>query len=138
MQKSKLPEQVTRSQRNKRARHKQMEMEHQARRKEKSIIKQINTCVPVLEAFSYTTTLTARLYHVDSVHHIAREVERDEKESEKKQELKKLREEQKLNEEPLVRVAGKLTYTLALGTMISWYCSSLTLLWIAESQQAGA
>lgn len=45
-----------------------------------------------------------------SVHHISREVERDEKASEKKQELKKLREEQKLNEEPLARVAGKLTY----------------------------
>lgn len=117
-QKAKMPEQVTRTQRNKRARHKQMELEHQARRKDKAIIKQINTyvtrtirCTGVELLGTVSTILITQLSRLDcSVHHIAREVERDEEESEKKQELKKLREEQKLSEEPLVRVAGKLTY----------------------------
>lgn len=35
---------------------------------------------------------------------------KSEKEAAKKQELKKLQQEQKLEEEPLVRVAGKYTY----------------------------
>jgi nucleolar protein 53 len=43
--KRKLPEKVTRSQRNKRSRHKQMELEHTIRRGEKAIIKQINAYV---------------------------------------------------------------------------------------------
>lgn len=43
--KKKMPSLVTKSQRNKRSRHKQMELEHQQRRHEKSIIKQINTYV---------------------------------------------------------------------------------------------
>lgn len=46
--KKKAPELVTRSQRNKRSRHKQMELEHQQRRQEKSIIKQINAYVVLL------------------------------------------------------------------------------------------
>lgn len=41
----KLPEKVTRAQRNKRSRHKKMELEHQVRRGEKAIIKQINAYV---------------------------------------------------------------------------------------------
>uniref|UniRef100_K3WKF7 Ribosome biogenesis protein NOP53 n=1 Tax=Globisporangium ultimum (strain ATCC 200006 / CBS 805.95 / DAOM BR144) TaxID=431595 RepID=K3WKF7_GLOUD len=40
--KKKMPGVVTKSQRNKRSRHKQMELEHSQRRQEKSIIKQIN------------------------------------------------------------------------------------------------
>lgn len=44
-QKKKMPGQITRSQRNKRSRHKQMELDHMQRRQEKSIIKQINSYV---------------------------------------------------------------------------------------------
>lgn len=44
-QKRKMPVQITRSQRNKRSRHKQMELDHMLRRQEKSIIKQINSYV---------------------------------------------------------------------------------------------
>lgn len=80
----KRPEKVTRAQRNKRSRHKQMELEHQIRRGEKAIIKQINTSS-----------------------HIVQDIVKSEKEAAKKQEIKKLQQEQKLQEEPLVRVAGK-------------------------------
>ncbi|EEY69205.1 uncharacterized protein PITG_05408 [Phytophthora infestans T30-4] len=59
-----------------------MELEHQIRRGEKAIIKQINT-------------------------HILQDIVKSEKEAAKKQEIKKLQQEQKLQEEPLVRVAGK-------------------------------
>ncbi|KAL4160150.1 hypothetical protein PRNP1_000721 [Phytophthora ramorum] len=82
----KLPEKVTRAQRNKRTRHKMMELEHQTRRGEKSIIKQINAS-----------------------QHILQDIVKSEKQSAKKMELKKLQLEQKLQEEPLVRVAGKYT-----------------------------
>ncbi|KAG6966046.1 hypothetical protein JG688_00006956 [Phytophthora aleatoria] len=82
----KRPEKVTRAQRNKRSRHKQMELEHQMRRGEKAIIKQINAS-----------------------QHILQDIVKSEKEATKKQEVKKLQQEQKLEEEPLVRVAGKYT-----------------------------
>ncbi|ETK89668.1 hypothetical protein L915_06350 [Phytophthora nicotianae] len=82
----KRPEKVTRAQRNKRSRHKQMELQHQMRRGEKAIIKQINAS-----------------------QHILQDIVKSEKEAAKKQELKKLQQEQKLQEEPLVRVAGKYT-----------------------------
>ncbi|CAI5732736.1 unnamed protein product [Peronospora destructor] len=82
----KLPEKVTRAQRNKRARHKQMKLEHHVRRGEKAIIKQINTSS-----------------------HILQDIIKSEMKSAKKLELKKLQLEQKLQEEPLVRVAGKYT-----------------------------
>ncbi|KAE9331225.1 hypothetical protein PF008_g15540 [Phytophthora fragariae] len=82
----KLPEKVTRAQRNKRSRHKQMELKHTTRRGEKAIIKQINAS-----------------------QHILQDIVKSEKEAAKKQELKKLQQEQKLEEEPLVRVAGKYT-----------------------------
>ncbi|KAL3667940.1 hypothetical protein V7S43_006817 [Phytophthora oleae] len=82
----KLPEKVTRAQRNKRSRHKQMELEHHLRRGEKAIIKQINAS-----------------------NHILQDIVKSEKKAVKKQELKKLQLEQKLEEEPLVRVAGKYT-----------------------------
>ncbi|CEG48136.1 uncharacterized protein PHALS_05609 [Plasmopara halstedii] len=82
----KRPQKVTRAQRNKRSRHKQMELEHQMRRTEKSIIKQINAS-----------------------NHILQDILKSEKEAIKKQQLKKLRQEQKLQESPLVRVGGKYT-----------------------------
>ncbi|RLN37213.1 hypothetical protein BBJ28_00020564, partial [Nothophytophthora sp. Chile5] len=82
----KLPVKVTRTQRNKRERHKHMEMEHKARRGEKSIVKQINTA-----------------------NHILQDIVKTEKKSVQKQQLKKLQLEQKLQQEPLVRVAGKFT-----------------------------
>ncbi|RLN80576.1 hypothetical protein BBJ28_00000175 [Nothophytophthora sp. Chile5] len=82
----KLPAKVTRTQRNKRERHKHMEMEHKARRGEKSIVKQINTA-----------------------NHILQDIVKTEKKSAQKQQLKKLQLEQKLQQEPLVRVAGKFT-----------------------------
>ncbi|RLN50188.1 hypothetical protein BBJ29_000496 [Phytophthora kernoviae] len=80
----KIPSKVTRTMRNKRERHKKMEMEHQARRGEKSIIKQINAS-----------------------QHILQSIVKSEKSAAQKQELKKLQKEQKLQEEPLVRVGGK-------------------------------
>ncbi|KAG7394494.1 hypothetical protein PHYBOEH_005073 [Phytophthora boehmeriae] len=80
----KTPSKVTRTMRNKRERHKKMEMEHQARRGEKSIIKQINAS-----------------------QHILQSIVKSEKAAAQKQELKKLQKEQKLQEEPLVRVGGK-------------------------------
>lgn len=52
-QKKKMPGQITRSQRNKRSRHKQMELDHMQRRQEKSIIKQINSYVQ--QAFCHPT-----------------------------------------------------------------------------------
>ncbi|CAI5712953.1 unnamed protein product [Peronospora farinosa] len=82
----KLPEKVTRAQRNKRARHKQMKLEHHVRRGEKAIIKQINTS-----------------------NHILQDIMKNEMKAAKKLELKKLQLEQKLQEEPPVRVAGKYT-----------------------------
>ncbi|GLD93047.1 hypothetical protein PINS_up001639 [Pythium insidiosum] len=84
--KRRAPEKLTRSQRNKRARHKQMELEHKAKRGEKALVKQINV-----------------------VNHILNDIVKDEKQSQQKQELKKVLAEQKLEEEPLVKVAGKLT-----------------------------
>ncbi|KUF93939.1 hypothetical protein AM588_10009980 [Phytophthora nicotianae] len=63
-----------------------MELQHQMRRGEKAIIKQINAS-----------------------QHILQDIVKSEKEAAKKQELKKLQQEQKLQEEPLVRVAGKYT-----------------------------
>ncbi|TMW63312.1 hypothetical protein Poli38472_002253 [Pythium oligandrum] len=83
--KKKQREKLTQSQRNKRARHKQMEMEHKAKRGEKALVKQINTAS-----------------------HILQKIIKDEKQSEKKQELKKVMAEQKLEEEPLVKVSGKM------------------------------
>ncbi|KAF4323446.1 hypothetical protein BBO99_00000015 [Phytophthora kernoviae] len=59
-------------------------MEHQARRGEKSIIKQINAS-----------------------QHILQSIVKSEKSAAQKQELKKLQKEQKLQDEPLVRVGGK-------------------------------
>ncbi|TYZ60573.1 hypothetical protein PybrP1_006530 [[Pythium] brassicae (nom. inval.)] len=85
--KTKAPQLVTRSQRNKRSRHKQMELEHLQRRQEKSIIKQINTA-----------------------NHILQDIIREEKTAEQRQELKKVLEEHKLEAEPeledLARDAG--------------------------------
>ncbi|CAH0476381.1 unnamed protein product [Peronospora belbahrii] len=82
----KVPEKVTRAQRNKRSRHKQMKLKHQLRRGEKTIIKQINAS-----------------------NHILQDIVKSEKEAAKKLELKKLQLEQKLQDEPPVRVAGKYT-----------------------------
>ncbi|TDH65345.1 hypothetical protein CCR75_000676 [Bremia lactucae] len=82
----KCPATVTRAQRNKRSRHKQMEVKHHMRRGEKSIIKQINAS-----------------------NHILHDILKSEKEAAKKQELKKILLEQKLQDPPLVRVAGKYT-----------------------------
>lgn len=66
VRKKKASQVVTRSQRNKRSRHKQMELEHLQRRQEKTIIKQINAAT-----------------------HILQDIIRDEKTAEQRQELKK-------------------------------------------------
>ncbi|KAI9922505.1 hypothetical protein PsorP6_002479 [Peronosclerospora sorghi] len=80
----KLPEKLTRAQRNKRLRHKQTELKQRMRSHKKAISKQINASS-----------------------HILQEIVKCEKEMAKSVELKKLQKEQKLNEEPPVRVAGK-------------------------------
>jgi hypothetical protein len=58
-----------------------------------------------------------------SARHILQDIIREEKAAEQKQDLKKLLEEQKLDQEPeLVRIGGKLTYVV--GTCFSLVCGS--------------
>lgn len=126
VRKKKASQVVTRSQRNKRSRHKQMELEHLQRRQEKTIIKQINAyvvcCMGTISAMVVSLTGVAHVRlsllvvvecALDSATHILQDIIRDEKTAEQRQELKKVLEEQKFGAEPeLVRVGGKLTYVL--------------------------
>ncbi|DAZ98867.1 TPA: hypothetical protein N0F65_002592 [Lagenidium giganteum] len=80
------PEQLTRAQRNKRARHKQMIAGNVSKKSEKALLGQIN-----------------------NVNVIMHEVLREEKVIEQKAEVKKLLKEQALEESPVARVAGKPT-----------------------------
>jgi nucleolar protein 53 len=96
--KPKVKEKLTRSQRNKKGRHKQFEKDLKARRSEKNFLKQINTYVDDRRIFFKKS---------HRVSNIAHELKKAEKASKEKRELQKLLLKKKLEEEPEVLISGK-------------------------------